>query len=45
MKMWDAIPLLHRDIKQPAFTGAPFKNEAFRFLGQRFLLPMASTVP
>jgi hypothetical protein len=36
VKMWDAIPLLHRDIKQPAFTGAPFKKEGF-VLGQRFL--------
>ncbi|HEY4357792.1 MAG TPA: glycosyltransferase family 39 protein [Acidobacteriaceae bacterium] len=36
VKMWDAIPLLHRDIKQPAFTGKPFKNEGF-VLGQRFL--------
>jgi hypothetical protein len=36
VKMWDAIPLLHRDIRQPAFTGAPFKNEGF-VLGQRFL--------
>src|SRR5271170_6093445 len=36
IKMWDAIPLLHRDIRQPAFTGAPFKNEGF-VLGQRFL--------
>ncbi|GAC1360206.1 MAG: phospholipid carrier-dependent glycosyltransferase [Acidobacteriaceae bacterium] len=36
MKMWDAIPLLTRDIRQPAFTGAPFKQEGF-VLGQRFL--------
>jgi len=36
IKMWDAIPLLHRDIRQPAFTGAPFKKEGF-VLGQRFL--------
>ena len=36
VKMWDAIPLLHRDIKQPAFTGDPFKKEGF-VLGQRFL--------
>jgi len=36
VKMWDAIPLLHREIRQPAFTGAPFKNEGF-VLGQRFL--------
>src|SRR5271170_2257641 len=36
VKMWDAIPLLHRDIRQPAFTGGPFKKEGF-VLGQRFL--------
>ena len=36
IKMWDAIPLLHRDIKAPAYTGAPFKKEGF-VLGQRFL--------
>jgi len=36
VKMWDAIPLLHREIKQPAFTGDPFKKEGF-VLGQRFL--------
>jgi Dolichyl-phosphate-mannose-protein mannosyltransferase len=36
VKMWDAIPLLHRDITQPAFTGDPFKKEGF-VLGQRFL--------
>src|ERR1700733_10190325 len=36
VKMWDAIPLLHRDIKQPAYTGDPFKKEGF-VLGQRFL--------
>jgi hypothetical protein len=36
VKMWDAIPLLHRDIRQPAFTGDPFKKEGF-VLGQRFL--------
>ena len=36
VKMWDAIPLLHRDIKQPAFTGDHFKKEGF-VLGQRFL--------
>lgn len=36
VKMWDAIPLLHRDIKQPAFTGDQFKKEGF-VLGQRFL--------
>src|SRR5882757_8087501 len=36
VKMWCAIPLLHRDIAQPAFTGDPFKKEGF-VLGQRFL--------
>lgn len=36
IKMWDAIPLLHRNIKQPAYTGDPFKKEGF-VLGQRFL--------
>ena len=36
VKMWDAIPLLRRDIKQPAFTGDHFKKEGF-VLGQRFL--------
>ena len=36
LKMWFAIPLLHRDIVQPAYTGADFKNEGF-VLGQRFL--------
>jgi hypothetical protein len=37
VKMWDAIPLLHRDIRQPAFTGDDFKKEGF-VLGQRFLI-------
>jgi Dolichyl-phosphate-mannose-protein mannosyltransferase len=37
VKMWAAIPLLHRDIKQPAYTGDPFKKEGF-VLGQRFLV-------
>ena len=36
IKMWDAIPLLSRDIKQPAYTGDNFKKEGF-VLGQRFL--------
>ncbi len=36
IKMWDAIPLLRRDIKAPAYTGDPFKKEGF-VLGQRFL--------
>ena len=36
IKMWCAIPLLHRDIAQPPFTGDPFKKEGF-VLGQRFL--------
>jgi Dolichyl-phosphate-mannose-protein mannosyltransferase len=37
IKMWDAIPLLRRDIKVPAYTGDPFKKEGF-VLGQRFLV-------
>ncbi|HEY6376182.1 MAG TPA: glycosyltransferase family 39 protein [Edaphobacter sp.] len=37
VKMWAAVPLLHRDIKQPAYTGDPFKKEGF-VLGQRFLV-------
>src|ERR1700723_1792987 len=37
IKMWDAIPLLHRDIKQPAYMGDSFKKEGF-VLGQRFLV-------
>ncbi|HEY1501926.1 MAG TPA: glycosyltransferase family 39 protein [Acidobacteriaceae bacterium] len=36
IKMWDAIPLLHRNIRQPVFTGDDFKKEGF-VLGQRFL--------
>jgi Dolichyl-phosphate-mannose-protein mannosyltransferase len=36
VKMWAAVPLLHRDIKQPAYTSDPFKKEGF-VLGQRFL--------
>jgi tetratricopeptide (TPR) repeat protein len=36
VKMWDAIPLLDRDMKQPAYTGDPFKREGF-FLGREFL--------
>ena len=36
IKMWDAIPLLRRDIKVPAYTGDPYKKEGF-VLGQRFL--------
>ncbi len=36
VKMWDAIPLLHREIRQPAFTGDQFKKEGF-VVGQRFL--------
>jgi 4-amino-4-deoxy-L-arabinose transferase-like glycosyltransferase len=36
IKMWCAIPLLHRDIQQPAFQGRQFKNEGFA-LGQKFL--------
>ncbi|HEY0797240.1 MAG TPA: glycosyltransferase family 39 protein [Acidisarcina sp.] len=37
IKMWDAIPLLPRDIRQPSFTGDEFKKEGF-VLGQRFLV-------
>jgi hypothetical protein len=37
IKMWDALPLLHRDIKQPAYMGGSFKKEGF-VLGQRFLV-------
>jgi Dolichyl-phosphate-mannose-protein mannosyltransferase len=36
VKMWCAIPLLHRDIAQPAYIGGSFKREGF-VLGQRFL--------
>ncbi len=36
VKMWCAIPLLHRQIVQPAYTGDDFKREGF-VLGQRFL--------
>lgn len=36
VKMWDAIPLLHRNLNQPAFIGGNFKREGF-VLGQRFL--------
>ena len=36
IKMWCAIPLLHREIAQPAYIGGPFKREGF-VLGQRFL--------
>ncbi len=36
IKMWCAIPLLNRDITQPAYIGGPFKKEGF-VLGQRFL--------
>ena len=36
VKMWCAIPLLHRDIAQPAYMGGSFKKEGF-VLGQRFL--------
>src|SRR3981189_3731304 len=37
VKIWDAIPLLHRDIKQPAFTGDHFKKLG-GVLGQGFLV-------
>jgi len=36
IKMWDAVPLLHRQIRQPAYLGAPFKQEGFG-LGQHFM--------
>jgi hypothetical protein len=36
IKMWCAIPLLHRDVSQPAYIGGSFKREGF-VLGQRFL--------
>ena len=36
IKMWCAIPLLHRDMVQPPYTGGQFKREGF-VLGQRFL--------
>jgi hypothetical protein len=36
VKMWCAIPLLHREMAQPPYTGGPFKKEGF-VLGQRFL--------
>jgi 4-amino-4-deoxy-L-arabinose transferase-like glycosyltransferase len=34
--MWSAIPLLHRQIQQPAYINTPFKNEGFA-LGQKFM--------
>jgi Dolichyl-phosphate-mannose-protein mannosyltransferase len=36
VKMWCAIPLLHRDMTQPTYIGGSFKKEGF-VLGQRFL--------
>ena len=36
IKMWSAVPLLHRQIRQPAYLGTPFKQEGFA-LGQRFM--------
>jgi hypothetical protein len=36
VKMWCAIPLLHREMAQPPYTGGNFKREGF-VLGQRFL--------
>ena len=36
VKMWCAIPLLHRNISQPQSIGGSFKKEGF-VLGQRFL--------
>src|ERR1700685_4256015 len=36
VKMWCAIPLLHRHLTEPPYTGGDFKKEGF-VLGQRFL--------
>ena len=36
VKMWCALPLLHRAITQPPYIGGSFKKEGF-VLGQRFL--------
>lgn len=36
VKMWCAIPLLHRQLNQPPYIGGSFKKEGF-VLGQRFL--------
>ena len=36
VKMWCAIPLLHRNMNQPPYIGGSFKKEGF-VLGQRFL--------
>ena len=36
IKMWCAIPLLHRQIQQPAYSNAYFKHEGFA-LGQKFM--------
>lgn len=36
VKMWCAIPLLHRELNQPSYIGGSFKKEGF-VLGQRFL--------
>ncbi|ADV84967.1 phospholipid carrier-dependent glycosyltransferase [Terriglobus saanensis] len=36
VKMWCAIPLLHRNMTQPPYIGGSFKKEGF-VLGQRFL--------
>ena len=37
VKMWCAVPLLHREMKQPPYMGGEFKKEGF-VLGQRFLV-------
>jgi len=36
IKMWDALPLLHRQIHQPPYIGGEFKHEGFA-LGQKFM--------
>ena len=36
IKMWSAIPLLHRQIQQPAYLNTPFKIEGFA-LGREFM--------
>lgn len=36
IKMWDALPMLHRQIRRPAYLGTEFKHEGFA-LGQKFM--------
>jgi hypothetical protein len=36
IKMWCAIPLLHRQVQQPAYVNTQFKLEGFA-LGQKFM--------